>query len=151
MNQNYAFGELAQALSISRKADDIVLALAKIEHKRNLTEVDKEALKYARRFLQEVDSGSRWLSQPRPLINQESARTVSSFVRAAESLSSAESFDKVLIDIKELLRAAQSVEAGGASVSELGLLRKFFGSILNNILDQLDRSLTSDRELIASA
>lgn len=151
MNQNYAFGELAQALSISRKADEIVLALAKIEHKRNLTEVDKEALKYARRFLQEVDSGSRWLSQPRPLINQESARTVSSFVRATESLSSAESFDKVLIDIKELLRAAQSVEAGGASVSELGLLRKFFGSILNNTLDQLDRSLTSDRELIASA
>ncbi len=150
MNQNYAFGELAQALSMSRKADDIVLALAKLEHNRDLTEVDRDALRYARKFLKEVDSGSRWLSQPKPMINQESARTMSSFVRAAESLSSAESLDKILIDIKELLRAATAVEAGKAAIGDLGLLRRFFGNILNNTLDQVDRSLVPDNELIAS-
>ncbi len=151
MNKNYAFGELAQALSISRRADDIVLALAKLEHKRDLTIADRDALTYARRFLQEVHSGSRWLSQPRLMINQESARTMSSFVRAAESLSSAQSLDKILIDIKDLLRAARAVEAGTAENKDLGLLRGFFGNLLNNTLDQVDRSLTSDRELIASA
>ena len=151
MNKNYAFGELAQALSISRSADDIVLALAKLQHKRVLTTADRNALSNARKFLQEVNSGSRWLSRPRLMINQESARTMSSFVRAAESLSGAESFDKIMIDIKDLLRAARAVEAGNAVPKDLDLLRGFFGSILNNTLDQVDRSLTSDRELVASA
>ena len=150
MNRNYAFGELAQALSLTRQADNVVLALAKIENRRELTEGDKIALSFALDFLQEVNSGSRWLSQDQPIINQESARTMSSFVRAAESLSGAQSLNGLLQDIEELLRSAQAAVSGTARDSELSTLRKFFGSILNNTLDQVDRSLAPGTKLTAS-
>jgi hypothetical protein len=150
MNRNHAFGELAQALSLSRYADNVILALAKIEHGKDLTSTDKEALQFAVEFLKEVHSGSRWLSQEQPVINQESARTMSSFVRAAESLSSGQSLDRLFQNIEELLQSAEAVDAGRAGKPELGLLRRFFGSILNNTLDQVDRSLATSSKLIAS-
>jgi hypothetical protein len=148
MNRNYAFGELAQALEVSRQADNVVLALAKIEHGRDLAGIDVNALRFAVDFLQEVHYGSRWLSQDQPVINQDSARTMSSFVRAAESLSSTQS----LVDnIDELLRSAQAVDAGTADPAQLTRLRTFFGSILKNTLDQVDRSFTPSDILTASA
>ena len=150
MNRNYAFGELAQALSLTRQADNVVLALAKIENGRKLTEEDENALAFACAFLQEVQSGSRWLSQDQPTINQESARTMSSFVRAAESLSGTQSLNGLSHDIEELLRSAHAAVSGTAENSDLGTLRRFFGSILNNTLDQVDRSLKPGTELIVS-
>lgn len=150
MNRNHAFGELAQALSLSRQADNVVLALAKIEHDRVLTQKDRDALQFAVKFLDEVQSGSRWLTQERPTINPESARTMSSFVRAAESLSGAQSFDRLLDDITELLRSAKAVSDGTAAPEQLKSLRSFFGRILNNTLDQVDRSFTPADSLLAS-
>lgn len=150
MNRHTAFGELAEALSFTRQADNVVLALAKIENGRDLTETDRCALRYAHDFLEEVHSGSRWLSEEQFTINQESARTMSSFVRAAESLSSAQSFDGLLGNIDELLRSAKAVDAGKAEPEQLKALRKFFGSILKNTLDQVDRSFASSDKLVAS-
>ena len=150
MNHNYAFGELAEALALTRQADNIVLALAKMENDRALTKTDRNALQFALDFLNEVRSGSHWLSQDQPTINQESARTMSSFVRAAESLSSAQSLDRLRDNIEELLRSAQAVDAGTAEPAQLKELRSFFGSILNNTLDQVDRSFAPGDRLIAS-
>lgn len=150
MNRNYAFGELAETLALTRQADNIVLALAKKENGRDLTEIDKNALRFALDFLNEVRSGSRWLSEEEPTINQESARTMSSFVRAAESLSSAQSLDRLRDNIEDLVRSAQAAEAGTAETAQLKELRCFFGSILNNTLDQVDRSFAPGDRLIAS-
>ena len=150
MNRNYDFGELAQALSLSRQADNVVLALAKIEHARELTQKDQAALQFAIRFLQEVDSGSRWVTQDRPTINPESARSMSSFVRAAESLSGVQSFDRLLDNITELLNSAEAAGDGKAQPEQLRALRSFFGRILNNTLDQVDRSFVPTDSLLSS-
>jgi len=150
MNHNFAFSELADSLSLSRNADNVVLAIAKVQNGRELTEMDKTALEFAVDFLNEVHSGSRWSSEDRLTINQDSARKMSYFVRAAESLSREQSAEGLVANIEGLLRSAEAATAGTAHVSELQHLRIFFGSILKNTLDQLDRSFASSNKLRVS-
>jgi len=149
MNHSYAFGELAQSLSLSRNADNVVLAIAKVQNGRDLTDTDKIALQFAVDFLREVHLGSRWSSEEQPTINQDSARKMSYFVRAAETLSRAQSSGGLVANIEGLLRSAEAAKAGNAQVPDLQHLRRFFGSILKATLDQLDRSFASSNKLRA--
>jgi hypothetical protein len=136
-----SFGEISRVQIESRRADDAVLAFAKIEHGKPLTETDQQALAYARDFLEDVKRGSAWLSEKgQKTIDATSQRFFSPLVRAADSLTvGTGTLDTFKHEVDSLLQAAKRAADGDLiNTEQIKSLRRFFNSVHTKSLDQVD-------------
>ena len=142
MSRNQSFVDIAAALRETEKIDDVVLALSKREHGKALSERDKTALAFAIDFLEEVASGTSWLTQEKPRIDAKSRRDITSFIKAADSFGASRSKDRFVDDLNAFLSTARNIEV--SDDVNVKKLRKFFSNLLGSSLQKIDQAFAAN-------
>ena len=144
MSRTQSFADIADSLKETERLDDVVLALSKKKKGRPLNERDHAAITFAIDFLEEVSSGTKWLSEDRPTIDARSRRAITSFFKAADSFGASRSQDRFVEDVNTLLNTARQVDSSDVDIKALDELRSFFSNLLGKSLQSIDQAFSAN-------
>lgn len=145
MYSEYWFSDLTGSLQGGFFADDVILALAKVQASKKISPDERGILKRAADLLEMALKGHAWLDNPR--ITEQSGTCASLFgqaVRALPAISTSEVFVRNLGDLK---RTALDIAEGRLpKENKIDALRKFFFNASQLELDRTEQLLEHEPE-----
>lgn len=146
MHTEHQFADLAQSLKKGLLADQIVLALARVEKNQKVSHEERAILEKATAVLELVREGHNWLNTLK--VTNETSLGANYFGQAVEALPSVSNSAIFIENLDSLKKTAQQL-ARGAEIpkqTQIRELRTFFFNLGSVESDRTDQLLSGESE-----